>query len=87
MCLAIPGKLVAIEGEEVLTRVGRVSFGGIFKDVSLAYLPEARVGDYLLVHAGFALSIVDEEEAHQIFTLLHEMGGLDELNGSEDGSR
>lgn len=80
MCLAVPGKLITTEGDG-LERTGRVSFGGIVKEVSLAYVPEARVGDYVIVHVGFALSIVDEDEAQRVFDYLEELGELGELNG------
>jgi hydrogenase expression/formation protein HypC len=63
MCLAIPGKIVSIEGDDPLVRQGRVEFGGVIIEVSLACVPEAEVGDYVLVHAGFALNVVDEEQA------------------------
>ena len=62
MCLAVPGKIISVSGED-LARQGRVDFGGILKEVNLAYLPEAQLGDYVLVHVGFAISVVDEEEA------------------------
>jgi len=78
MCLAIPGKLLSITGEDVL-RSGKVSFGGINKQVSLAYVPEAKVGDYVIVHVGFAISIVEESEARQTFEYLKQMGELEEL--------
>ena len=78
MCLAVPGKILSITGDDVL-RSGAVSFGGINKQVSLAYVPEARVGDYVIVHVGFAISIVDETEAKQTFEYLTQMGELDEL--------
>jgi hydrogenase expression/formation protein HypC len=79
MCLAVPGRLVSIEGSDPTFRTGRVNFGGIVKDVNLAYVPEAVVGDYVLVHVGFALTIVDEEEATKVFTYLKEMDELAEL--------
>ena len=60
-------------------RTGKVDFGGILKEVSLAYVPEARIGDYVIVHVGFALSRVDEEEAKQVFEYLREMQELSEL--------
>ncbi|MBV8051971.1 MAG: HypC/HybG/HupF family hydrogenase formation chaperone [Acidobacteriaceae bacterium] len=78
MCLAIPGKIVAINGEGVL-RSGSVSFGGIVKNVNLAYVPETSVGDYVIVHVGFAISVVDEAEAMSTFKYLQEMGDLSEL--------
>ena len=78
MCLAVPGKIVSIEGED-LARSARVSFGGIVKQVSLAYVPEAEVGDYAIVHVGFALSLLDEQEALRTLEYLKQMGELDEL--------
>ncbi len=80
MCLAIPGKVISISGEDELTRTGKVSFGGIIKEVSLAYVPEVKVGDYVIVHVGFAISKVDEKEAMKTFEYLDEMGELDELS-------
>ncbi len=66
MCLAIPGKIISIEdGDDLLKKVGKVSFGGIVKKVSLAYVPEVQIGNYVVVHVGFALSIIDENEAQQ----------------------
>jgi hydrogenase expression/formation protein HypC len=63
MCLAIPGQILSIEGADELTRQGRVAFGGVVKVVNLAYAPEAAIGDYVLVHAGFAIAIIDAGEA------------------------
>jgi len=63
MCLAIPGKIIAITSDLSLSRMGKVDFSGISKEISLAYLPEAQLSDYVIVHAGFALSIIDQEEA------------------------
>lgn len=80
MCLAVPGKLISTNGEG-LERTGRVSFGGVIKEVSLAYVPEADVDDYVIVHVGFALSTVDETEAQRVFAYLDELGELGELNG------
>ena len=79
MCLAVPGKLISIKGEG-LERTGRVSFGGVVKEVSLAYVPEAEIDDYVIVHVGFALSTVDEAEAQRVFEYLEELGELGELN-------
>ena len=79
MCLAVPGKIISIEEADATFRTGRVDFAGIIKSVSLSYVPEARVGDYVIVHVGFALSIVDENEAQQVFKYLREMGELAEL--------
>lgn len=85
MCLAVPGRLMSVEGEDDLRRVGRVSFDGVIKEVSLAYVPEARPGDYVIVHVGFALSLIDEGEAQAIFDTLRQMGELAELEGLEGG--
>ncbi len=79
MCLAVPGKILEIMGEAPLQRAGKVSFGGIVKQVSLAYTPEARVGDHVLVHVGFALAVIDEVEAARVFAYLKEIDGLAEL--------
>jgi len=79
MCLAIPGKIETISGDEPVTRMGRVNFGGIVKEACLAYVPEANIGDYVIVHAGFALSKVDEEEAQKVFEYLKQMEELGEL--------
>ena len=79
MCLAVPGKIISIESADATFRTGRVDFAGIVKNVSLSYVPEAMLGDYVLVHVGFALSIIDEVEAHQVFEYLRQMGELNEL--------
>lgn len=79
MCLAVPGKIISIEGEDPLLRVGKVSFGGIVKEVNLAYVPEAKVEDYVLVHVGFAINTIDEEEAEKVFQYLKEMNELNDL--------
>lgn len=82
MCLAIPGKIESITGsdDDVINKKGKVNFGGILKEVSLAYVPQAKVGDYVIVHVGFALSLVDQEEAMKIFGYLKEMEQLEELH-------
>ena len=74
MCLAIPGKILSIEGEDFARRA-RVSFGGVAREVSLAYVPEAEVGDYVIVHAGFGISLLDEAEAMRTFEYLEQMEG------------
>jgi hydrogenase expression/formation protein HypC len=74
MCLGIPGKVVSIEENPLGMTTGRVSFGGIVKSVCLAYVPDAQVGDYVVVHVGFAISKVDEKEAAETFRLLEELG-------------
>ena len=85
MCLAIPGKIESISGNDSLLRIGKVNFGGILKEVSLAYVPEVKVGDYVIVHVGFALSRVDEDEAHKVFDYLKEMEELGELGTTGAG--
>jgi hydrogenase expression/formation protein HypC len=69
----VPGELVEISGGDELTRMGRVSFGGVLKEVSLAYTPEARVGDYVLVHVGFAIQTINEAEARRTLELIQEL--------------
>ena len=81
MCLAIPGQIISIDVElDEIFRQAKVSFGGITKDVNLAMVPEAKVGDYVLVHVGVALSVVDEEEAKTTFEYLRQIGETDELS-------
>ncbi len=79
MCLAIPGRILSIDSADPLFRSGRVSFGGIVKEVNLAYVPEAGIDDYVIVHVGFAISKVDEHEATRVFDYLREMDELAEL--------
>ena len=80
MCLAIPGKITQISTElDPTFRMAKVTFGGIVKEVNLAMVPQARVGDYVLVHVGVAISVVDEEEAKLTFSYLKQIGELDEL--------
>ncbi|MCG8403954.1 MAG: HypC/HybG/HupF family hydrogenase formation chaperone [Phycisphaerales bacterium] len=81
MCLAIPGQVLSVGGEDPLLRTGTVSFGGVMKNVSLACVPEAKVGQYVLVHVGVAISVVSEEEAGRVFEYLDQMNELDELEG------
>jgi hydrogenase expression/formation protein HypC len=83
MCLAIPGRIISIaESESPLDRTARVEFGGIVKEVQLAYVPDAQIDDYVIVHVGFALSKVDPDEAARVFEYLREMGELEELEAS-----
>jgi hydrogenase expression/formation protein HypC len=82
MCLAVPGKIVSVAENDTGARMGKVDFGGIAKEVSLDFVPEAGVGDYVIVHVGFALSKVDPEEARQVFEYLKQMGELSELHES-----
>jgi len=67
MCVAVPGRVLSVTGDDPLTRMAKVSFGGVIKEVSLAYVPEATVGDYVIVHVGFALNRLDEQEALKVF--------------------
>ena len=83
MCLAIPGKLIEITDDGHGMRMGRANFGGIVKQVCLEYTPEVNMGDYVLVHVGFALSKVDEDEAARTYALLEEMKQLGELEEAE----
>ena len=77
MCLAVPGKILSIVGEDT-SRMGSVSFGGVIKDACLAFVPDAKIGDYVLVHAGFAISLVDEDEAAQTLEYFRQIGELGE---------
>ena len=79
MCLAIPGNIISIDATDPVMRTGKVNFGGIVKEINLAYVPEAEVGNYVIVHVGFAISIVDEDEAQRVFEYLREMDELAEL--------
>ena len=89
MCLAVPGKVSGIEGEGEL-RMGRVDFSGVQRQACLAYVPEVKIGDYVLVHVGFAISRIDEQAARETLAALKEMGELAELDtsaaGAADGS-
>jgi hydrogenase expression/formation protein HypC len=73
MCLAVPGKVLSITGDDPMQRMGKVSFGGVLKDVNLTCVPEAKVGDYVIVHVGMAISTLDEAEAQEVFRYLAEM--------------
>jgi len=83
MCLAIPGKILSISNQlDETFRVGKVSFGGITKEVNLCMVPEAKLDDYVLVHVGVAISIIDEAEAQITFDYLKQIGEVDELNAT-----
>jgi hydrogenase expression/formation protein HypC len=75
--LAIPGRIVDVSGDDPIMRLGRVDFGGIVKEINLAYVPEAGVGDYVLVHVGFALTVIDEAEAERVYEQLNEIAGIE----------
>ncbi len=83
MCLAVPGKLLSITGDDPLARTGKVSFGGILKEVNLTCVPEAKIGDYVIVHAGLAISVLDQEEAARTLEYLQE---IQEINERMPGS-
>ncbi len=86
MCLGIPGKVVSIEGDDPLYKMGKIDFGGIIKEISVAYVPEVEIGQYVVVHAGFAISVIDEDEANQIFEYLKEMGEMADLAESAEAT-
>ncbi len=83
MCLGIPGKLVEVYEQNGLA-MGKVEFGGIVRETCLAYTPEAEVGEYVLVHVGFAISRLDEAEAQEVFSYLNEIGEMDEIDEAAD---
>ena len=83
MCLAIPGRILSIAAGDPVFRCGSVDFAGVIKQVNLSYVPEAQPGDFVLVHVGFAISTVDEDEARQVFDYLEQMGELAELGEGE----
>ena len=78
MCLAVPGKIISMTGDDALSRTGRVEFAGISKEISLAYVPEAQLDDYVIVHAGFAISILDQEEAQQSMQAFAQLDALED---------
>jgi len=88
MCLGVPGKILDIEENALGMTMGTVSFGGIKKEVCLAYVPEAQVGEYVIVHVGFAISQIDADEAQEVFRTLEAMGELEELDtpGLDEGA-
>lgn len=83
MCLAIPGKIVEIYERPGL-RMGKLNFEGVARMICLEYVPEAKVGDYALVHVGFAISMVDEQEAKRTYEFLKSMGEVEELTEGEE---
>jgi len=80
MCLGVPGKVVEVQEDPTGMTMGRVSFSGITKDVCLAYVPDVEVGEWVVVHVGFAISRIDEGEAARVFEYLEEMNELDEIH-------
>jgi hydrogenase expression/formation protein HypC len=81
MCLGVPGKVVEIYREHEAL-MGKVDFGGVFKRVCLDHVPQAKIGEYVIVHVGFALNVIDEAEARRVFEFLEEMNDLDELKAA-----
>ncbi len=86
MCLAIPGKIIAIEEDAQGVRMGKTDFGGVLKQVCLEYTPDIKTGDYVLVHVGFALGKVDRAEAERTYKLLEEMNQLGELDTGNESA-
>jgi len=82
MCLGIPGKIIEIY-EQAGLKMGRVDFGGVVKEACLVYVPQAQVGDYTIIHVGFALNVIDEEEAQKTLELFEQIGALDEEFGED----
>jgi len=78
MCLAIPGQIIEIKKAEPLNRTGKVRFGGVVREVHLGYVPDAKIGDYVNVHVGFALSVIDPEEAAETLRLWNEIAEKEE---------
>jgi len=76
MCLAIPGLVLSTSGDDLM-RTARVDFGGVVKEINLAYTPEAAIGDYVLVHVGFALTVIDAAEAEKVFEHLERIGEIE----------
>jgi hydrogenase expression/formation protein HypC len=87
MCVGVPGKVLSIEPNPLGMTMGKVSFGGIVKEVCLAYEPGVQVGDYVLVHAGFAMSRIDEQEAMEVFEMLRQIDALAELEAKNEGRK
>ena len=85
MCLGVPGKIVEIEDNEGL-KMAKVDFGGIFREACLDYVPEAKVGDYCVIHVGFAISLLSEKEAMETLELLKQITDLEEELGPEPGA-
>ena len=77
MCLAIPGKIIELIGGDELSRTAKVSFGGAVKRINISFVPEAKIGDYVLAHVGFALNLIDEEEAMKTMDYLKQMGDIE----------
>ena len=84
MCLGVPGKVIEMSEDPLGMTMGKVDFSGIVKEVCLAYVPEVTLGDYVVVHVGFAISVVDEDEAQEVFEFLRQMDELAELESAQN---
>jgi len=82
MCLGVPGKIVELYGKDGL-QMAKVDFGGIFREACLEYVPEAQVGEYCIIHVGFAISLLSESDALETLELLRQMGAIEEELGPE----
>jgi hydrogenase expression/formation protein HypC len=85
MCLGVPGKVMEVQESPIGISMGKVSFGGVVKEVCLAYVPDVEPGEYVVVHVGFAISRIDEEEAREVFRFLESMDELDEIRIPQPG--
>lgn len=79
MCLAVPGKIISIDESNPELKMAKVNFGGVIKDICIQWLPDVQLGDYVLVHVGFALSKIDSKDAEETLEILKQMGDLREL--------
>jgi hydrogenase expression/formation protein HypC len=86
VCLGVPGKVLSVEENAQGMIMGTVSFAGVNKEICLAYVPEAKPDDYVIVHAGFAISIINEQEAAETFEILRRMGELADLEDAGEGA-
>lgn len=84
MCLGIPGKVIDIQTNVAGITMGKVDFGGIVKEICLAYVPEVKIGEYVIAHAGFAINTLDEQEAMEVFETLKQIDGLAELETKDE---
>jgi hydrogenase expression/formation protein HypC len=83
MCLAVPGKVTSIDDSNPDLKMAKVNFSGVSKEVCVQWLPDVKIGDYVLVHVGFALNKIDEKDAKETLKILREMGDLEEINSNE----
>ena len=81
MCLAVPGKVISIDESNPELRMAKVNFGGVNKNICIQWLPDVKIGEYVLAHVGFALNKVDEKDAEETIKILREMGDIDEIPG------